>query len=201
MEVYKRQWNNFVFAVTRQVEKSFSGVPDSSRGKICLEIVVLPQSLDSKNLLWDYNPSLLPQTFSTITWIDCNFHPDDDDCEWVLGTEGLFLDLGARKRLRVSGYDIFLFDPLENKLQKFLKFQVRLGAWLYRGKLEPDEFERLLQLAAKTSVESLLSYMVAYNKYLVYNSNKKLPKGINDILEGDDNLSISPWCIFYRSED
>ena len=65
----------------------------------------------------------------------------------------------------------------------------------------PDEFEQLLQLAAKTSVESLLSYMVAYNKYLVYDSNKELPKGINDILERDDNLSISPWCIFYRSED
>ena len=201
MEVYKRQWNNFIYAVTRQVEEHLSNVPNSSRGKICLEIEVLPQSLASKNLLLDYNPSLRPQTFSTITWIDCNFNLDDDDCEWVLGTEGLFLDLGDRKKLRVSGYDIFLFDPLENKLQNFLKFQVRLGGWFYRGGLEPDEFERLSQLAAKISVESLLSYMVAYNKYLLYDSNKELPKGINDILERDDNLSISPWCILYRSED
>lgn len=176
-------------------------LPKSSRGKICLEIEVLPQSLDSKNLLWDYNPSLLRQIFSTTTWINCNFHPDDDDCQWLLGTEGLFLDLGDRKRLRVSGYDIFLFDSLQNELRKFLSFQVGLGGWFYRGGLEPDEFEQLLQLAAKTSVESLLSYMVAYNKYLVYDSNEELPKGINDILERDDNLSSSPWCIFYRSED
>lgn len=201
MGVYKCQWYNYVFAVTEEVKKDLSSVPNSSRGKICLEIVVLPQSFDSKNLLWDYNPSLLPQTFSTITWIDCNFNPDDDDCEWLLGTEGLFLDLGDRKRLRASGYDIFLFDPLENKLRKFLSFRVRLGGWFYRGGLESDEFKQLLQLAAKTSVEFLLSYMVAYNKYLVYDSNKELPKGINDILEKDDNLSISPWCILYRSED
>ena len=203
MSVYGSQWLTLIHAVETKIKdylKDYS--PDiecSPRGKFRVEVDVIAKSCKARKLLFGYNPSLRKQQFSTAFWIDYNFDPEDSDCSWMLGIEDEFCDPGENLNFHVEGYDIFIIDSLEQELQSFLSFRVKIRAWCYRGEWRPEPFDEMLRTATKTIIDFLLESIMPKGKYCLHDASEdRLPKIIDFLVMNDDSpLANLPWCVFY----